>query len=380
MYVRYLSEINTKAQTFCCAIGFDFVWKASETDVRSWERDPEAFVPEYVPNFEFPNASSETKEMRAQENGNPYMIVEKPQGKYNFVRILEYLTCFGRFELYAFPFDVQELTVVMDMSFAGVEKAIFVPPLESYDEEGHPAAGSMLALNRAFCAIPEFHAKRVVVEFASRSAEGEEDKDDETFRWSQIVIRFQLERRSEGFLGRIAFLCLLLAITSVATFTLDPVEERADRLGFLITLVLASVAFQYIVSNQLPQVPYLVLLEKYTISVFTSTVLLLGLVSLLGGDFITSDEDERERLDRLFGIGFICWLVFSQIVFVLYGLRTRARERGKFMMGMRKLHKYNFNAREDSQINVTWSGMLKESKRVRKEPVNAFVSFEGYEK
>jgi len=379
MYVRYLSEINTKAQTFSCAIGFDLVWEASEDEVAEWENDPAGFVPKYVPNFEFPNASSETKEMRAQENGNPFMIVEKPQGKYNFVRILEYLTCFERFELISFPFDVQELTVVMDMSFAEVKKAMFAPPLESYDEDGHPAAGSMLALNRAFCAIPEFHAKRVVVEFASRSAEGEEDNDNDAFRWSQVVIRFQLERRAEGFLGRIAFLSLLLAITSVASFTLDPVEERADRLGFLITLVLASVAFQYIVSNELPQVPYLVLLEKYTISVFTSTVVLLGLVSLLGGDFITSDEKERENLDRIFAIGFVAWLIFSQIVFVVYGFWTRTRERSKFKMGMRKLQRHNFKPSEDSQINVSGSGILKESKKVRKEPVNAFVSFAGHE-
>lgn len=36
--------------------------------------------------------------------------------------------------------------------------------------------------------------------------------------------RFQLERRSEGYVARIAFLCFLLSVSSLAAFMMDPVD------------------------------------------------------------------------------------------------------------------------------------------------------------
>lgn len=389
VYVRYIADVDTVAQTFSVAIGFDMSWKSSAQDVKRWKSDPLNFKPDFIPNFEFPNAKEETMERREQENGNPFKIDIIDGEPYNFLRTLVYLTCMERFELSSFPFDVQELTVTMDTSFFPVQKSMFVPHLNalSIDEDaglhggnepiqhGQPNDGTLLILNRAFCAIPEFRATRVVLEFASRSSPGDEDKED-AFRWSQVVIRFQLERRSEGYLWRIAFLSVLLAVTAMSAFALN-VDDLSDRQGLLITLILASVAFQYVVQSGLPAVPYIVLLEKLTIATFTSNVVLMLLVSLLSTNFITSDEDTRDRIDTYFAIAYIVWLIFSVGSFFLYGIYCRKVEREKLRMGALALRDHNHDDKEDSAVLVSGTGFLQESVTRPSAGIDGFVSFAG---
>ena len=66
---------------------------------------------------------------------------------------------------------MQDLTVIMDMSFDLKEEALFVPWLESYplDPNATPSGTkNFIQLNRAFSAIPDFDARRIVAEFAVR--------------------------------------------------------------------------------------------------------------------------------------------------------------------------------------------------------------------
>ncbi|GBG29067.1 Hypothetical Protein FCC1311_052892 [Hondaea fermentalgiana] len=389
-YVRYIASVDTVAQTFQVAIGFDMSWKSSPADERSWASNPAKFVPEFVPNFEFPNAKEEIKERREQENGNPFKIDVIDGVSYNFLRTLVYLKCMERYELYSFPFDVQELTVTMDTSFVPVQKSMFVPHLGSLyiDEEaaetndagpiqdGDPQGGTLLILNRAFCAIPEFRARRVVLEFASRSGGGGDEDNEDAFRWSQVVIRFQLERRAEGFLWRIAFLSVLLAVTALSSFALE-VDQLAERQSLLITLILASVAFQYVVQSELPQVPYVVLLEKLTLATFTSNVVLMCLVSLLSTNLITEDQDMRERIDFYFAITYVIWLGGSVVAFFLYGMYRRRFERTKLNMGALGLKEYNNDEREDSAIVVSGDGVCKESLDRSPDGLDGFITFAG---
>ncbi|GBG35307.1 Gamma-aminobutyric acid receptor subunit beta, partial [Hondaea fermentalgiana] len=295
VYVRYIAAVDTVQQTFEIAMGLEMSWRASSADRKRYEKNPYEYIPDFVPNYEFPNAKSEDRETRAHQDGSSYKIIqdENDGEYYNCMRPLVYLTCMERFELWSFPFDVQELTVTMDTPFydMSVKKTMYVPPRGAFriDEEaskevkvvqdGEPLPGKLVILNRAFSAIPQFRARRVVIEFAARSDPGEED-DDDAYQYGQLVIRFQLERRFEGYLWRIAFLSILLAVTALTCFTLE-VDQFAERQAMLMTLILASVAFQYVVQAELPAVPYVVLLEKLTIATFVSNILLLCLVSLV---------------------------------------------------------------------------------------------------
>lgn len=360
------------------------------TDIQNWNSDPINFSPEYIPNFEFPNAKEETLERRALENGNPFQVQEVDGVQYNFLRTLVYLTCIERLELHSFPFDVQELTLIMDMSFAPVQKAMFVPSRGAFPKPDIKVStvgksqvdlstadfkAPLLILNRQYCTIPDFDVERVVVQFKNACYDGDEALGENTFRWSQVVTRIQIKRRAEGYLYRVGFYNLLLAYTSICTFAIDPTEGLGDRIGFLITLILASVAFQFIVSQYLPIVSYLTILDKYTFIVFTLCCILLGVVSYIGVAEVTAQE--RRQYDKWCLYSYIALLTLAQIVFWVYGYDARKKQMKHFEMGELELRKLNY-VTIDTPINVMKKGLLKESKTPMKiADACAFVSFDG---
>ncbi len=301
------------------------------------------------------------------------------------------LTCIERLELQAFPFDVQELTLTMDMTFAPVQKAMFVPSRGIFpkpDTVGNNTVGSSdvmlstadfnspnLILNRQYCTIPDFDVERCVVQFCNTCYAGEEHLVNDAFRWSQVVIRFQIKRRAAGYLYRVGFYNLLLAYTSVCTFALSPVDDLGDRIGFLITLILAAVAFQFIVSQYLPNVSYLTILDKYTFIVFTICCILLGIVSLIGVADVTNEQ--RVLYDRWCLYIYLITLTVVQALFWVYGLRAREKQMEHFKMGELELKKVNY-LKMDTPITVGKGGLLKESQKPMKvSEVCAFVSFDG---
>merc|ERR1712060_512827 len=69
-----------------------------------------------------------------------------------------------------------------------------------------------------------------------------------------------------------------------AVFAVD-VGNVADRLGVSLTLVLASVAYKYVVSDKLPNISYLTLCDFYVLGSFFFTALVVcqnAVVSLCG--------------------------------------------------------------------------------------------------
>lgn len=337
------------------------------------------------------SAKQETMERRALENGNPFQIQEVDNKKFNFLRTLVYLTCVERLELHSFPFDVQELSLIMDMSFAPVQKAMFVPGRGAFpkpDEEELRTGKSdtilssadfnvpLLILNRQYCTVPDFDVERCVVQFKNACYGGEEVLGDDSFRWGQVTVRVQLKRKAEGYMYRVGFYNFLLAYTSVCAFALNPVDGLGDRLSFLITLILAAVAFQFIVSQYLPNVSYLTVLDQYTFLVFTLCCVLLGVVSWVGSADMT--DERRIELDKLTLYVYLISLTAIQILFVIYGYTRRKMQLRHLQYGEMDLNKINYNPDIDSPINVIKKGLLKESM----EPMAisdscAFVSFAG---
>ena len=73
-------------------------------------------------------------------------------------------------------------------------------------------------------------------------------------------------RRCAQYLWRVGLFVCMTMISSAFAFTIDPLEETADRLGFTFTLLLTSVGFQLGVHGSLPQVSYMTLLEIYILA------------------------------------------------------------------------------------------------------------------
>mmetsp|Transcript_234 Transcript_234/g.373 ORF Transcript_234/g.373 Transcript_234/m.373 type:complete len:431 (+) Transcript_234:130-1422(+) len=391
IFIRHIADVNTIDQSFKIAVGFDMMWPSNQNDIDNWNKDPVNFTPEFVPNFEFPNAKEETLERRALENGNPFCIQEVDGTKLNFLRTLVYLTVIERLELTSFPFDVQELTLIMDMSFASIQKAMFVPGRGAFPKPDEAVLSTgkadatlsigdfkvpLLILNRQYCTVPDFDVERCVLQFRSACYAGDEVLGDEAFRWGQVTIRIQLKRKAEGYLYRVAFYNLLLAYTSVCAFALNPVDGLGDRIGFLITLILAAVAFQFIVSQYLPNVSYLTLLDKYTFAVFTICCALLGVISYIG--IADLSDEKRVQADKACLWIYLAVLTVVQLLFWLYGIKTRQSELCRLKMGEMQLARINYCPKSDTPIDIVKAGLLQESKKPMKIADSAaFVSFAG---
>ena len=64
------------------------------------------------------------------------------------------------------------------------------------------------------------------------------------------------------YVWKVLAIVYLLIVSMFVIFVMDPVEDFADRINICLTLILAAVAFLYVVGEQLPKVPYLTLLDK----------------------------------------------------------------------------------------------------------------------
>lgn len=230
IYVKYISDVNTVDQTFKIAVDFDLEWLASEKDLEDWDNGEAAqkeYTPDIVPTFTIPNAKELSMSRTPQANGNPF-LVDTETGK-NFVRIAVEATCLNLYDLRGFPFDCQSLTLIVDTQFYAKDKMIFAPTpdqSEFYD---------MLFWNTKFSAIPDFEFRRALAEFIVANDS-----------FSSIRLRFQVSRTPQGYLFRIAFPLCLLTIVTLAAFGFQLADDFADRIAYLITLVLTFVAFAFV--------------------------------------------------------------------------------------------------------------------------------------
>jgi hypothetical protein len=156
------------------------------------------------------------------------------------------------FELKSYPFDVQDFTIKVEMNFWSSKDAIFVPP----------SAGFSPLCIRSLHVGSEFEIVGLIAEYI----------EEEGF--SACLFRAQGSRHIEAVMWRVVFFMFLLGLTSLGTFAL-PITSVEDRLAHCTTLVLAAVAFQFVVSQELPNVPYLTFVDKYITFCF---IFILGML------------------------------------------------------------------------------------------------------
>merc|ERR1719273_413039 len=112
----------------------------------------------------------------------------------------------------------------------------------------------------------------------------------------------KVARKWSIYFWRIGIFTMILSACSLSVFTLDKSEDLADRYNMLLTLLLAAVAFQYIINAELPKLPYLTLMDIYVLFSFSFVFLVIICVSVSGffevlhvpmvGSFSLDDADQ----------------------------------------------------------------------------------------
>merc|ERR1739848_80717 len=162
-------------------------------------------------------------------------------------------TCTDTMELENFPFDIQDFPIMLELNIP-LRKAILVPQY---------GVKNFCILRRDCISAPEWDILKPVVEFANSA----KHKSRSNTVYSQLLVRMKARRLAGGYLWR---LCLFMSLISLCALTMFGMktDEVGGRLQHGFTLLLTAVAFQFVVSQSLPNIPYLTVLDKYVICIF----------------------------------------------------------------------------------------------------------------
>jgi hypothetical protein len=190
------------------------------------------------------------------------------------------ITLSEAFELQNFPFDLQPLHVQIASSWdcnnvvLTFNKVILsaMDPNSLDSQEWDLLPPRLIAHDMDWC-----DEDLPLLSLSSQSISGA--------RYPRVHIALTASRKPQYYMWNIYVMLLILGSLSFTTFSVD-VEETGDRLGIMLTLVLALIAFKLVLAQQLPSISYLTMMDVYTlgsmllmffISVFTSLMPSLGL-------------------------------------------------------------------------------------------------------
>jgi len=215
-------------------------------------------------------------------------------------------------ELQSFPFDCQDLSVVMRENTRDINIS-FLPEMRK------KGFGS---IDPRYSVIDEWDLESARIEFGATNA----GSSRSSTTYPMIILRLKMKRRWQVFMWKIVVLMLCIEALAITCFALDPVDEASDRLGLSITLVLTAVAFLHVVKSGLPNVPYLTFLDYYVYSGYLFLMAIMVETAFFAGLDIDVENDNR----------FMLFCIVYQIVYHLFfffmSFRVRRGEKLKLVM------------------------------------------------
>lgn len=191
------------------------------------------------------------------------------------------------FELEHFPFDVQALTITVSCNRPSSEVTL----LEDC------CTGSKSILRSQFTVMTDFDLSGPFMR---------KEIDAEMRRYPLIHVYCIGQRRAAYYLWNIAVPNFLLSALVFTSFAIAK-EDLADRLSVTLTLVLTSVAFKYMVAQELPKISYLTLLDKYILLSFAFLALVGAQNTLVAvvedeGYFFSIVDVSRYLIEAIFAV------------------------------------------------------------------------------
>ncbi|WP_223641939.1 hypothetical protein [Corallococcus sp. EGB] len=213
--------------------------------------------PAWRPNLEIINAKSVSKQL---EEDTYQLVAPGVVQTVNRYRV----TLASKLDLRRFPFDAQELPVLIEDFQHSKEELVLV----------HEKVGTQLqgAESLAECSAP-LHGDDVLELASSGPSEWElhgirvgTGAHRYTFfddvGYSRFSITLHVERRPQYYVFKLILVLLLLVLAPCVVFFLDP-ENLGERSGICITALLAVIAHNYIACTVLPRIAYLCVMDYF---------------------------------------------------------------------------------------------------------------------
>jgi hypothetical protein len=250
-------------------------------------------------SFEFMNAfelwghilTYETQEPKQLADGTWYQVLRN-QGKFN-----------AKLPLQRYPFDTQHLLVEMEHTSADTSRVVYEP-----DDDP-------ISLSEGIT-IPGWEIGEPTLRVVDNQYDtdfGDPSVANPTY--SRVVIDFPVTRPEGTYALKLLLPMLLVALTALLSLMLHP-RWVEGRIGIGITALLTLVALQLTSNSSLPEVNYLLLLDKLYILSYGFVVLTLAVIVRNSWVDAEGDVATAARADRI-GIVSLTILYFAVAAFLL---------------------------------------------------------------
>ena len=192
--------------------------------------------------------------------------------------------------------------------------------------------------------------------------------------WIIISYVFTLKREWQFYITRVVLLLCIISLLTNFVFIFGE-DVIADKFGFISTMLLAGVAYVFVVSGYIPPLKYFTWLDYYLYFTF----LYIGFIGIEVGitTIILIDDLDFDdfNIDYLFLVcNFIIWIIVH-IIFYLRAKQDNDIEINKISQPKctidKKVKYYGINAKSDENNNVIeYKHNFSKDKRV---PITAFV-------
>lgn len=265
-----ISEISTASETFQAHFYLRATWiepgcrRGQELDKSTWQ--PQILIMNTVAEPEITEEDFREVSWRQGRDGSAVLGWRA-----------KYRACFKqRFELRSFPFDTQ----ILAMTFTTQQFNVRLIE-DCYD-------GSCSILRQEYTILPEFSILGPIFVPHEELALG---------KYPLLDISLIASRRGSYYIWNLYVPLFILTAMLFSVFSVS-VAEVSDRLSLTLTIVLASVAYKYIVSQDLPHIAYLTMADVYVLGNFIFTALVV-LENAWAGWIATVNEEDGTTFDGM---------------------------------------------------------------------------------
>src|SRR5262245_29688748 len=298
VFLVNLSGVAERSETFNADLYLSVRWRDPRLAFAGTE--PERFLEDaaveklehmWWPQLEFVNTAAPQVTNRALEIS--------PDGSVRYE-----LGVTGEFradlDLRRFPFDRQTLVVRIQSFIWTDDQMVFVP---DQTRIGFNPESTFEGLS----------VTRVTTEVERRKLTGWTAAES----YSELTAAIDVERRAAFYVWTV--------LTPVVLLFIVPFRDFSSRIAISLTALLACIATHFAMSFNLPQIPYLTVIDRAF--VITYACIALGvLVSTLQAAMLHEQPERAERIDRLAGLGLPALFLLLIAVSVIWWKDRRDRE------------------------------------------------------
>jgi len=222
-------------------------------------------------------------------------------------------------DLHQFPFDKQMITIKFE-SFHWKEEDMKMIVLPNIAVQRPPPHGHHWPTMSAEVKLHDWQ----VDEIAIRERKMRYEFEDRTY--SQVQVHMKLARSYRYYFQKVLVVLWLIVAMSWCVFYTDP-TDITGRLGIVVTLFLAAVAFNFVVGSSLPKVPYNTLLDQNLLVSysFVAATALENVIIFQLVDTNAVDVPTIFNAEAYIGLIFGCTFIIYTILWVVISLWKRKK-------------------------------------------------------